>query len=50
MSLSFCTIWWIYINLDFTCVTPCTEEAVIEDDNDDKTLDDFTSAVFKQKT
>jgi len=31
-------------------VTPCTEEAVIEDDNDDKTLDDFTNAVFKQKT
>ena len=34
MSLSVCTIWWIYIKLDFTFATPCTEEAVIEDDDD----------------
>jgi len=36
MSLSVYTIWWIYIKLDFTFVTPYAEESVIEDDDDIK--------------
>jgi len=55
MSLSVCTIWWIYIKLDFTFATPCTEEAVIEDDDDYITycgaiLLEFESAPLSEDT
>jgi len=43
MSLSVCPVRRIYIKLDFTSVTQCAEEAVIEVDDD---MNALKSAIY----